>query len=174
MALVLDTGVIYAALDENDADHERCAALIASSDETLVIPSPVLVELDYWLRKNATVGVWVAFAEDLHSAVYALWPANLSVVLAASRLQSRFADQNLGFVDATVFCSCEALGERKVATLDRRHFGVLRTADGRALDLLPDVSAFGPIRILAHRLRTRSAAGQRPLPRRTSKRKTQR
>ena len=46
MALVLDTGVIYAALDENDADHERCAALIGSAQETLIVPSPVLVELD--------------------------------------------------------------------------------------------------------------------------------
>lgn len=137
MALVLDTGVIYAALDERDADHERCAALIAGSNETLVVPSPVLVELDYWLRKNATVDVWLAFADDLYSAAYTVWPADAAIVLAAARLQSRFADQNLGFVDAAVFCSCEALGERKVATLDHRHFSLLRTNDGRALDLLP-------------------------------------
>jgi hypothetical protein len=137
MALVLDTGVLYAALDESDADHDRCAALIARSEETLVVPSPVLVELDYWLRKNATIDVWLAFADDLHSGAYTLWPADASIVLAAAHLQSRFADQNLGFVDAAVFCSCEALGERKIATLDRRHFGVLRTGDGRALDLLP-------------------------------------
>ena len=71
MALVLDTGVIYAALDENDADHGRCAALIASTDETLVVPSPVLVELDYWLRKNATIDAWLAFADDLGSAAIA-------------------------------------------------------------------------------------------------------
>jgi len=137
MALVLDTGVLYAALDESDADHDRCAALIARSEETLVVPSPVLVELDYWLRKNATIDVWLAFADDLHSGAYTLWPADKSIVLAAAHLQSRFADQSLGFVDAAVFCSCEALGERKIATLDRRHFGVLRTGDGRALDLLP-------------------------------------
>jgi hypothetical protein len=137
VALVLDTGVIYAALDESDADHERCAALIANSEETLVIPSPVLVELDYWLRKNATIDVWLAFADDVQASAYTLWPADASIVLAAAQLQSRFADQGLGFVDAAVFCSCEALGERKVATLDRRHFSVLRTTDGRALELLP-------------------------------------
>jgi predicted nucleic acid-binding protein len=39
VALVLDTGVIYAALDENDTDHERCAALIAATEETLIVPS---------------------------------------------------------------------------------------------------------------------------------------
>jgi predicted nucleic acid-binding protein len=137
MALVLDTGVIYAALDERDDDHERCAALLGGSEETLVVPSPVLVELDYWLRKNATIDVWLAFADDLQSSAYTLWPADAPIVLAAARLQSRFVDQRLGFVDAAVFCSCEALGERKVATLDHRHFGALRTAGGHALELLP-------------------------------------
>ena len=43
LALVLDTGVLYAALDENDADHERSVALIPTAEETLVVPSPVLV-----------------------------------------------------------------------------------------------------------------------------------
>lgn len=137
MALVLDTGVIYAALDENDRDHSACAELISGSDDQLVVPEPVLVEVDYWLRKNATVDVWLAFAEDIRSGAYVLWPADASLIVAAARLQSKFEDQRLGFVDAAVFCTCEALGERKVATLDHRHFGVLRTAEGRALELLP-------------------------------------
>jgi uncharacterized protein len=137
VALVLDTGVIYAALDENDRDHPACVDLIAGSDEQLVVPEPVLVELDYWLRKYATVDVWLAFAEDIRSGVYALWPADATLVVAAAKLQSRFEDQGLGFVDAAVFCTCEALGERKVATLDRRHFGVLLSTDGKALELLP-------------------------------------
>ncbi len=40
-------------------------------------------------------------------------------------------------MNAAVFATCEALGETKVATLDRRHFSVLRTEDGSTLDLLP-------------------------------------
>ena len=137
MALVLDTGVIYAALDRNDRDHERCHDLISRSQEQLVVPEPVLVELDYWLRKNATGDVWLAFAEDVRAGAYTLWPADASLLVAAAQLQSRFADQNIGFVDAAVFCTCAVLGETKVATLDLRHFGVLRGEDGRALELLP-------------------------------------
>lgn len=137
MALVLDTGVIYAALDESDPDHESCATLIASVSETLVVPEPVLVELDYWLRKNTTLDVWLAFAEDVRSGAYRLRPTDAALLLAAAQLQSKFSDQGLGFVDAAVFCTCEALGENKVATLDHRHFGVLRTASGGALELLP-------------------------------------
>jgi predicted nucleic acid-binding protein len=137
VALILDTGVLYAALDTKDRDHQACADLIAGTNEELVVPEPVLVELDYWLRKNATIEVWRTFAEDVELEAYILWPVDADLLLAAARLQSRFSDQDLGFVDAAVFCTCEALGEKKVATLDHRHFSVLRNSAGSALELLP-------------------------------------
>lgn len=45
MALVLDTGPLYAALDRDDADHAACRDPMATVDGLLVIPSPVLVEV---------------------------------------------------------------------------------------------------------------------------------
>lgn len=137
MALVLDTGAIFAALNSNDPDHQSCASLLEDAEEQLVIPQPVLVEVDYWIRKQASVDVWLAFCQDIHAGAYTLWPADASLTLAAAEVQSRFADQDLGFVDSAVFETCQALGEHKVATLDHRHFGVLRTADGHSLELLP-------------------------------------
>jgi predicted nucleic acid-binding protein len=35
VALVLDTGVLYAALDTDDPDHDRCARLMGLTDEQL-------------------------------------------------------------------------------------------------------------------------------------------
>jgi uncharacterized protein len=49
----------------------------------------------------------------------------------------RYADQDLGFVDSAVLAVVERLGERKLATLDHRHFTVLRPRHVDALDLLP-------------------------------------
>jgi predicted nucleic acid-binding protein len=49
----------------------------------------------------------------------------------------RYADQDLGFVDSAVLAVVERLGEGKLATLDRRHFAVLRPLHVDALDLLP-------------------------------------
>jgi hypothetical protein len=37
-------------------------------------------------------------------------------------LNRRFADLGLGFVDASVVAIAEALGLRRIATCDRRHF----------------------------------------------------
>ena len=42
-----------------------------------------------------------------------------------------------GFVDCAVLAVTERLGEPKVATLDRRHFGVMRPRHVDALELLP-------------------------------------
>ena len=53
-------------------------------------------------------------------------------------LMDRYADQDLGFVDAAVVTVAERLDERKVATLDRRHFAVVRPRHVDALALLPD------------------------------------
>lgn len=61
--------------------------------------------------------------------------------LRAVALGRRYADLDLGFVDAAVIAVCESLGETKVATLDRRHFGVVRPAHCERLRLLPEIGA---------------------------------
>jgi predicted nucleic acid-binding protein len=137
MALVVDTGVIYAALDENDADHSNCFELLSSEKEQLVVPAPVLVELDYFIGKNASVDAWVVFCEDLAAGAYTVFSIDAGLAVQCARLQATYADSNLGFVDASVFITCEVLGEDRVATLDRRHFGMLRTSKDKSLRILP-------------------------------------
>ncbi len=61
--------------------------------------------------------------------------------LRAVELARQHADLDLGFVDAAVIAICESLGETKVATLDRRHFGVVRPAHCERLRLLPEGNA---------------------------------
>ncbi len=138
MALVLDTGVLYAALDESDRDHEPCRDLIAGAEEELVVPAAVLVELDYWVRKFAHPDFWLSFAEDVHAGAYAIFPLDATLLLRSAQLQRRYADLPLGLVDATVVSTCEALNEGKVATLDRRHFTIVRREEGGALGILPE------------------------------------
>ena len=49
----------------------------------------------------------------------------------------QYADSNIGFVDASIVAVAERLDIRKVLTLDRRHFGVIRPRHCPALDILP-------------------------------------
>jgi predicted nucleic acid-binding protein len=50
-------------------------------------------------------------------------------------LNRRFADLDLGFVDAAVVAIAEATGIRRIGTADRRHFQPL--ADALSLQLVP-------------------------------------
>lgn len=131
MSLVLDTGPVLALLDADDADHGRCARLITETDEILVVPAPTLVEIDYWCRKLLGVAVWRAFVDDIVDGAYRLVDLDPAGYQRASELEARYADLRLGLVDAAVIATCEMLSEDKVATLDRRHFAVVRPAHCR-------------------------------------------
>lgn len=137
MALILDTGPLLAALDAADADHDACAALLTSSSEDLIIPTLVLSELDYWCAQRLTPAVWDAFLEDLIGGAYRTEPPTLADLERCRALQSRYADLSLGLVDASVIALVERVGEVKLATLDHRHFSVVRPAHTQALTLLP-------------------------------------
>lgn len=137
MALILDTGPLYASLDRSDQDHAACRALIENADEPLVIPAPVLVEVDYWISRRLTPGALVALLADIESSAYRIADVQPSDYPRIRELCDRYADADIGFVDAAVFAIVERLGESKLATLDRRHFSLLRPRHRASIDLLP-------------------------------------
>lgn len=137
MALILDTGPLYASLDRSDADHAPCRRLIEEADEPLVIPSPVLVEVDYWIHTRLHPGVFLALLDDIESGAYRVEDLVLSDYVRIRELCDRYADADIGFVDAAVFAVVERLNEARVATLDHRHFAMLRPRHVDALALVP-------------------------------------
>jgi uncharacterized protein len=137
MALVVDTGVLYAALDRSDRAHTACRALLDGCTERIVLPGPILPEVDYWVAKHLGAGVMVALLRDIRRGAFEIEdPAPVDYERIASILD-RYSDLDVGFVDAAVLAMVERLGEPKLATLDRRHFGALRPRHVEALELLP-------------------------------------
>src|SRR5260221_3251454 len=65
MALICDTGPLYAAMDRADADHQACAELLADSPERLFVPAPVIVELDWLAYKRLGPQPFSAFLADV-------------------------------------------------------------------------------------------------------------
>lgn len=137
MALILDTGPLYASLDRSDQDHPACRELIERADEPLVIPAPVLVEVDYWAHQRLSPGAFVALLVDIEAGAYRVEDLETGDYSRVRELCDRYADSDIGFVDAAVFAIVERLGESKLATLDRRHFGLLRPRHRDSLELLP-------------------------------------
>jgi predicted nucleic acid-binding protein len=138
VALILDTGPVYASLDRGDRDHGRCRRLIEDANETLIIPAPVLPEVDYLVADRLGPAPMLALLRDIEDAAYRVEDLVGADYVRVREIMDRYADQDLGFVDASVFALVERLGEPKVATLDRRHFSVLRPRHVDALELLPN------------------------------------
>jgi hypothetical protein len=137
VALILDTGPLYASLDRSDQDHVACRALIEGAHEALVIPAPVLVEVDYWIQQRLNPGVLVALLADIEAGAYVVADVVREDYTRIRELCDRYADADIGFVDAAVLAIVERLGESKLATLDRRHFGLLRPRHLESIELLP-------------------------------------
>ena len=137
MALVCDTGPLYAAMDTADMDHEVCSRLLAETQEPLLIPAPVIVELDWLASSRLGSSAFESFLVDVEEGAVRVADLVLEDYARVRELCTRYADLPLGFVDAAVMAIVERLRENKLATLDHRHFGIVRPRHVRALTLLP-------------------------------------
>lgn len=134
-AIVFDTGPLAAALNAGDRRHPECADLLLTTKGRRLLPSPVLTEvcwlLERWPKLEADFLTQVA--KGTFELVH-LTPADLDRM---SELVLQYADFPLGGVDASVIAVAERFGVERVATLDRRHFSVVRPKHTMALTLLP-------------------------------------
>jgi predicted nucleic acid-binding protein len=135
VALIIDTGPLVAALDATDPDHERCAELLQVTSEPRIVPVCVLVEAEHLLRPWPHA--FAALLSDFERGALALLDLPVPWLLRAGELIRNYHDLPLGFVDATVIAAAEMLAEEKIATLDHRHFTVVRPAHTEAFELLP-------------------------------------
>ncbi len=103
----------------------------------LLVPATVVAEVGYLLAREAGARVESLFLTALADGDFQ--PVDLTAVdyRRASELVVRYADLPLGTTDATVIALAERLGISEVATLDRRHFTVVRPAHVDGLVLLP-------------------------------------
>jgi len=138
--LILDTGPLYASLDRSDMHHLACRSLIETSEEALVIPAPVLVEVDLWIHQRLDASVLLALLADIQTGAYAVENLAASDYTRVRQICERYAQAGVGFVDAAVLATVERLDEPKLATLDHQHFGAMRPRHLDALTLLPDAS----------------------------------
>ena len=137
--MITDTGVVYAAMDRSDPSHASCAALLERTGDPLVVPSPVLVELD-WIGDSRGVPVLdatLASVENGSIEVIDLVPADYTRIRELCR---QYQDLGLGMVDASVVAVAERLGEETIATLDHRHFSVVRPRHVASFTLVPNMS----------------------------------
>jgi predicted nucleic acid-binding protein len=91
----------------------------------------------YLLATRLGVEPEVRFLGDLATGAFSADPMRAGDWLRIAELVAAYRDLPLGTVDASIVAAAERLGITEVATVDRRHFGVVRPSHAEAFTLLP-------------------------------------
>ncbi|MGI8972914.1 MAG: type II toxin-antitoxin system VapC family toxin [Gaiella sp.] len=135
--LVVDAGPIVAAAATRDRHHEDSVELLTGAARPLVIPTLVVTEVAYFLNDRIGSSAERAFAGSIARGELVVEPVEPGDWERIAELLDDYADLPLGIVDASVVAVCERLGATTLATLDRRHFSVVRPRHCPALTLVP-------------------------------------
>lgn len=135
---MLDSGPLIAAFDQSDDDHEACAHLLEHTSGPLFVPATVTAEVGYMLaRLRAGADAEAGFLRTLANGTFS--PAELvsEDYERMAELVEQYSDLPLGTTDASVVALAERLRIERIATLDKRHFRVVRPHHCSAFELVP-------------------------------------
>jgi predicted nucleic acid-binding protein len=97
----------------------------------------VVTEVTYLLATRLGPEPQVRFLGDFAAGAFSVEPVAAGDWLRIAELVASYRDLPLGTVDASVVTTAERLGVQEIATVDRRHFSVVRPSHVAAFTLLP-------------------------------------
>jgi predicted nucleic acid-binding protein len=134
---VVDAGLLYAYVDADDAHHEAALELLETHPGPLIVPTLVVTEVVYLPATRLGPEAEIRFLGDLATGALVVEPVIAQDWLRIAELVGRYHNLPLGTIDASVVTAAERLGITDVATVDRRHFTVVRPAHVTAFTPLP-------------------------------------
>lgn len=135
--LIVDAGPLYAAAATADRNHRRSVDLLSSAERPLLVPALVVTEVSYLLADRIGAYAELAFARSIADGELVVEPVLDAEWERIAVLTERYLDLPLGIVDASVVVLAERHRLDVIATLDRRHFSVVRPLHASAFTLVP-------------------------------------
>ncbi|MGB3894153.1 MAG: PIN domain-containing protein [Mycolicibacter sinensis] len=135
--MIVDTSALLAYFDSAEPDHAAVSRAIHDADEELVVSPYVIAELDYLVATRVGVDAELAALRELSGGAWELAGFAAADVDQAAAVIGKYRDQNIGIADASNVVLAKRYQMRTIATLDRRHFGVLRPLDGGRFTVVP-------------------------------------
>ena len=134
---MLDTGGLYAAMDENEPLHAACVAALFSTEPPRVLSPFVLAELDYLVGQRIGPDAQLTVLSEVVRGAYQLEPFSSSDVSSARAVMERHRDLRIGLADASVVVLAERFHTWDLLSTDQRHFRILLGPKGKPFRLLP-------------------------------------
>ena len=135
--ILFDTNILVAAARTADVNHHIAVRLLNTMSEPRLVPPTVVAEVCYLLSEWGGPDAEVRFLRDFRPGGLRLAELTDTDVARMADLAERYADLRLGGTDASLVAIAERLGIERIATIDRRHFTVVRPAHIDAFVLLP-------------------------------------
>jgi predicted nucleic acid-binding protein len=137
MAIVADTGGIFALYDAKDRYHQAVSNSLRLGPERIHLPSPLLGELGYVLLRWLGNEALLQFLVDIEANAFHIEPFLTEDMRRCRALIEKYSDLGLGLCDAAVVATAERLGTNRILTVDERDFRVIRSRLGEPFVLLP-------------------------------------
>jgi uncharacterized protein len=137
VAIVADSGAIYALYDRRDRHHRAMTETLALETGAILIPAAILAEIDYLLRARIGAPAEQRFLEGIEKGAFTVEPFTLEDASFCRKLLARYQELDLGLADASVAAVAERRGILRLLTVDKRHFRAIRTTTGKRFTLLP-------------------------------------
>jgi uncharacterized protein len=111
--------------------------LLETATEPLIVPGPIVGETGFMIGEILGAAAEAQFLRSLADAELHVEELTLPDLGRMAQLVETYADLPLGTADASVVAVAERLHIEVVATLDHRHFTVVRPQHVAALRLVP-------------------------------------
>ena len=135
--LIVDTGPLVATADRADSDHAACRELLESDEGPLITTAMVIAEAAYLINRQLGAKAEASLFTSIIEGQIEVADLGLTDWQRIQELVTTYADLPLGGTDASVVALAERRGVTSIATLDRRHFSVVRPRHADAFELLP-------------------------------------
>ena len=134
--VIVDTSALLAFFDASEPDHTAVSEVLSAAD-VLVVSPYVVAEVDYLVATRHGVEDELAVLDELAGGAWYLAAFDEEGLRRAREVIASYRDQQIGVADASIVVMAQRYRTRTIASLDRRHFGVLRSLDGGYFDVLP-------------------------------------
>jgi predicted nucleic acid-binding protein len=126
--ILVDTGPLVALFDPKDGQHARCVNALRGISDPIYTTTSVLTEAFHMLEPQS-IGA-DRLREFVERGGLSIWFFDRPSLTRAFELMELYADHPMDFADASLVVAAEALGTRKVFTIDRKDFETYRVRRG--------------------------------------------
>jgi predicted nucleic acid-binding protein len=135
MAILVDTGILYALADADDRWHQAANAWLEDVSELLIVSVTALPEVAYLLHTRLGAAAELAFVQSLAGGELEVEDLRRADLVRSAEVMRRYPE--IGLVDASIVAMAERLKIETIATTDRRHFESIRPKHTKAFKLVP-------------------------------------